>query len=39
MADVGSRLLQVNTSDLLDIVARLKGELPAQLNHILRNVS
>lgn len=39
MADLGSRLLQVNTSDFLDSVTRLKGELPVQINHILRNVS
>lgn len=31
--------LQVDTSDILDSVARLKGELPAQLNHILRNAT
>lgn len=39
MADVGSRLPQVDTSNVLDRVDRLKGELPAQLNHILGNVS
>lgn len=39
MAEPGSHLLQVNTSDFLDSVGHLKGELPEQLNHILRNVS
>ncbi|XP_031227688.1 prominin-2 [Mastomys coucha] len=31
--------LQVNTSDFLDSVGHLKGELPEQLNHILRNAT
>lgn len=31
--------LQVNTSDFLDSVTRLKGELPVQINHILRNAT
>ncbi|XP_034350663.1 prominin-2 isoform X1 [Arvicanthis niloticus] len=31
--------LQANTSDFLDTVTHLKGELPVQLSHILRNAT
>lgn len=39
MAEVGYRLLQVNTSHVLGNVTYLKGELPVQIRLILRNVS
>lgn len=39
VADLGYCLLQVDTSEVLANVSRLKGELPAQTNIIIRNVS
>lgn len=39
MADLGYCLPQVDTSNVLGNITRLKGELPAQTSHIMRNVS
>lgn len=39
MADLDCCLLQVDTTNVLGNVTRLKGELPAWTSHIVRNVS